>query len=513
MVFGGYDKSRLVMQQGTMIGMPNEKNNTLLVGVQSIIYKADPDVEQGSTSFTSGGFNAVIDSTLPYLVLPSDICERFVQKFNLGYDNTTNLYTINSTAHDRNVQQNATVSFKIGAGAQDSAKFTTISLPYAAFYLQASSPIYQNVTNYFPIRKSTTGYYILGRTFLQEAYLIVDYQRSNFTIAPAYWSEPMPTEDLITIYNTTYKPPTRLDDTGGHGLSAGVIAGIVIGIVAVFAILGLGGFFYWRRRRAAKEKELQQEEKPNEIDTMVAGGEIKYRRVSELTGSEPPHSPQSKPVGYYGGDNKSIPPISEMSPESPPAELWSPPPEGYNGVDYFATGPKPRRRGATRGSSGNNTPGLPVAELAGDEGKLFASGQQFDAASPLQRPGKHDRSPSGTSLSTNIDEVLAGRDQDPPQVSRKHSSKFVEHTGDNESTGPSRAEMVVSPLENTRSDEAGTTAEPTLDSNVERRPSHTRGLSDTTIASDSTAVSQPTPEELERWARSGDNAPNRRAPK
>jgi hypothetical protein len=46
---------------------------------------------------------------------------------------------------------------------------------------------------------------------------------------------------------------------------------------------------------------------------------------------------------------------------------------------------------------------------------------------------------------------------------------------------------------------------------TERRPSHTRGLSDTTIASDSTAVSQPTPDELESWARSGNDAPNRPA--
>jgi hypothetical protein len=46
------------------------------------------------------------------------------------------------------------------------------------------------------------------------------------------------------------------------------------------------------------------------------------------------------------------------------------------------------------------------------------------------------------------------------------------------------------------------------ESTMHRRPSHTRGLSDTTIQSDSTAVSQPTPEELERWRRSEDD-PNR----
>lgn len=474
--------------------MPNHQNNTLVVGVQSIIYKPDQDVEQGSTSFTSGGFFAIIDSTLPYLVLPNDICDQFVKKFNLGYDRTTGLYTVNSTAHESNDQQNATVSFKIGSTTQDSTAYSTITLPYAAFYLEASDPI--NVTHYFPIRKSGSGNYILGRTFLQEAYIVVDYERANFTVAPAYFSEPLPREDLVTIYNTTYVLPTNVPDSGSDGLSAGAIAGIVIGIVAVFVLIGAGAFFYYRRRRNAKAKALEHEEKPGEIDTTAAGGEVKHRRVSELTGSEPSYSPQSKPVGYYGGDHKSIP---ELSPDSPPAELYSPPPEDPNGDGYFACGPKPRRRGATRDSSGHNTPGTPVAELPGDDGRYQVAGQHFEAVSPHHRP-KHSRGPSDTSLSTNIDEVLAGPNKDVPQVQRKHSSKFVEHTG--EEVGPSRAEMVVSPLENTRIDERDPSAEPTL----ERRPSHVRGLSDTTVNSESTAVSQPTPEELERWGRGGDDA-------
>jgi hypothetical protein len=500
MVFGGYDKSRVAIQQGVSIPMPSKQNNTLVVGVNSIIYRPDQDVEQTSTSFTKSGFSAVIDSTFPYLVLPGAICDLFVEKFNLQLDNTTGLYTINDTAHERNKQANATVSFKISSQPQDSATFSTILFPYDAFYLPASSPIYLNTTNYFPIRKSTNGYNILGRAFLQEAYIVADYERANFTVAPAaVFSNSLPNEDLVTIFNTTYTLPGPISGHDSKGLSAGAIAGIVIGIIAAFLLIGGGVFLFYRRRREAKRKVLEQEGKPAGIDTIVAGGEVKHRRVSELTGSEPPYSPQTKPVGYYGGDHKSIP---ELSPESHPAELSSPPLEGASENDYFAAAPKPRRRGATRDSSGNNTPGTPIAELAGDDGRYQVAGQHFETVSPIQRP-KHGRGPSDNSMSTNIDEVLAGQDTNTPEVQRKHSSRFVEHTDDD--TGPSRAEMVVSPLENTRSDEIGHAAEP----NVERRPSHTRGLSDTTINSDSTAVSQPTPDELESWARSTGDAPNR----
>jgi hypothetical protein len=497
MVFGGYDRSRLEINQGVSIPMPGKQNNTLLIGVNSIRYVPDQDVQQGSHSYTTRGFPAIIDSTFPYLVLPDGICDQFVANFSLAFDRNTGLYTINSTAHEQNVQQNATVSFTISSDPDGSGTPSVINFPYAAFFLEASSPIYTNTTNYFPIRKSSNGIYILGRTFLQEAYIIVDYERANFTVAPAATFSNMPTEDLVTILSTSYVPPTHAPDSGKGGLAAGAIAGIVIGIIAAFLLIGGGAFLYYRRRRTAKAQALAQEEKPPGVDTISAGGEIKHRRVSELTGSEPAYSPQTKPVGYYGGEHKSIP---ELSPESHPVELYSPPLDGAE-QDYFAGAPKPRRRGATRDSAGN-TPGTPVAELAGDDGRYQVSGQHVDAASPVPRP-KHNRGPSDNSLSTGIDEVLAGPDSDAAQVQRKHSSRFVEHTGDE--AGRSRAEMVVSPLENTRSDEAGTIVEPT----TERRPSHTRGLSDTTINSDSTAVSQPTPEELQRWARSIDDAPQR----
>jgi hypothetical protein len=88
-------------------------------------------------------------------------------------------------------------------------------------------------------------------------------------------------------------------------------------------------------------KELSRD-KPDVIDTLCAGGELKHRRVSELTGSEPPYPTHAKPRGYYGGDYSAIP---ELSPDSPPAELWSPPAD-ESGTDYFVPGPRPRRRGA-----------------------------------------------------------------------------------------------------------------------------------------------------------------------
>ncbi|KAI4960773.1 hypothetical protein J4E86_002398 [Alternaria arbusti] len=476
LVLGGYDKARL-SEQGVSISMPSRQNNTLAVGVIGILWKPDQDAETNTASLTTGAFPATIDSTLPYLILPDDVCDEFIIKFGLTFDNQTQMYTVNDTARQQNLRMNPTVSFKISASADtDSADFADIELPYSALDQQASFPLYLNATRYLPIKRSQNGRFVLGRTFLQEAYIVVDYERQNFTVAPATFSDPMPNPSLVTIFDRSYTGLPETPESGsGSGLSAGAIAGIVVGIVGAFIIVAIGAYLLWRKkRRAAKEPE-ENTEKPSEIDTTFAGTEIKYRRVSELTGSEAPHSPKDPAAGYYSVDHKSYPPISEMSPESTPAELYSPPPDGRNSPDYFS----------------NGRYSVPLAELPGGDTISSMPSKNSDMK-PVQKP-PHSRSPSDNSLSTNIDEVLAKKAPEAGPDSEATRSAV-------EPGAPATAEEITKAKEGAQP-EADNDAE---EAAIERRPSHTRGLSDTTIQSDSTAVSQPTPEELERWARSVD---------
>ncbi|KAF2997076.1 hypothetical protein E8E13_002628 [Curvularia kusanoi] len=478
LVLGGYDQSRLGTPALT-VRMPDAKNSSLIVGVPSMIYAPNTDVAKGEDeSFTAdcGGFRANIDSTLPYLILPECICNHFEDKFGLDYDKTANLYFVNASSHERNLQQNGTIDFKIVEGPTDSSKYTNIRLSYSAFDQQISSRTGTNERTYFPIKKSQNGLFTLGRTFLQETYLIVDYERSNFTVAPAIYTGSTPQQNLQIIYNTTYNPEAS-SSSSSSGLGPGAIAGTVVGIVVAFAIAGVIAFCWWRKQKN-KQQEVPKPYETQQIDPSIAGQEIKYRRVSELTGSDLPMSPKS-PVGdYYSVDHKTVPPISEMSPDSPPVELYSPPAESTNEGDYF-TG-KFTRRGAQRdrASSGFTTPGTPIAELPGDEGQFHTPGSHFDAVSPISPP--QTRGPSDTSLSTNIDERLADHKKDTNRPAAP-----TEAIAADEDVGPKNESQ----------------AEDTTQPEKERRPSHQRGLSDTTIASDSTAVSQPTPEERERWER------------
>lgn len=473
--------------------MPNKSNNTLAVGVQSVLYTMDPDVETNTYSLAQPeGFSATIDSTIPYLILPDDVCDQFVTKFGLQFDNSSQLFLVNSTSHKTNQRQNATVSFKIGAGPSASNKFTSIVLPYEAFVQQASFPLAvpQDNTQYFSIKRSADGMFVLGRTFLQEAYIIVDYERTNFTVAPALFADPMPTQSLVTIFNESYTGLQAPPDHPKAGLPTGAIAGIAAGIGVAFILAAVGAFFWWRKRRSRKLQSFETE-KPSGIDTTDAGMEVKHRRISELTGSEGPLSPKASTVGYYNPDHKSIPLISEMSPESTPAELYSPSSEGRDGTDYFAAGGG-RRQGGTRdrGPSNVSTSCTPIAELPGEGVMQEVSRTGPEAPRSSQNP-PHSRSPSDSSLGTNIDTVLAN---DRANESNRNMGTAGLGSEPSETADEAAAAKTSAAEENQQQ------------STIERRPSHARGLSDITIQSESTAVSQPTTEELDRWATSGDDA-------
>jgi hypothetical protein len=468
--------------------MPDtDKNNTLVVGVQSIVYITDPNtsISKFSLNVNSPLFYATIDSTLPFWYLPDEVCEQFEDRFQLQYDADKNLYTVNASAHNWNIRQNPTVQIQLGQTNGNTVNSASFSLPYGAFDLEGSAPPFNETTRYFPLRKSPKGIYVLGRSFLQETYITVDYERKHFTVSQAAFSDPMPAKHIVPILSKDVAPPAQSSSAaggGGSGLSGGAIAGIVVGILAALGLLALGAFIFWKRKH---RQQREASEKVSEFDPTSAGDQ--YRSHYELD-SERGSSPNRSTGGFYGGEKviKHFPPLVEM--ESPPAELDSLLERSFNGVsgatpmserdDYFVAGTNlVRRRGATRESTGNNTPGTPAYELPADYQPPVSPVVQ--AAYPVETTGSpvvspiispavlHNRGPSDTSLATNIDQVIA-----------------------NSNTEAGREDGVEKNVHG-----HGTEQLPSL----ERRTSHARGPSDTTIQSESTAISQPTPEELQHW--------------
>lgn len=190
MVFGGYDASRVATRKDNdvVFTMADDVSRDLVVAIQSIT----TDTSHGTTSLLpDDSVLAFIDSTFPYFVLPYSACRAFESAFGLQWDpqaGSGGLYTLSSTQHANLKQLNPSISFTL-ANDLEGGPTTTITLPYAAFDLQASPPLVNSTTSYFPLLRSANDTQItLGRAFLQEAMLAVDYGSSNFSVWPCVWN-------------------------------------------------------------------------------------------------------------------------------------------------------------------------------------------------------------------------------------------------------------------------------------------------------------------------------------
>lgn len=252
MTFGGYDASRFIPSN---IGIPfaSDDSRSLTVGVQLI---SASNTLQGNVQPLSSGAYFLIDSSVSDLWLPEKACQSFEKAFGLTYDNTTGLYLVNDTVHSQLVQLNPSITLKIGIQDFDGPT-ANIVLPYGALDLQASSPFYPNATNYYPIRRAANStQYTLGRAFLQEAYIIVDYERSNFSVNQAIFTRTN-SQNIIAIPSVNSTSETNSTDpvtsTGTrhprHHINPGTIAGITIAILSFLALITTALLILRRRNR------------------------------------------------------------------------------------------------------------------------------------------------------------------------------------------------------------------------------------------------------------------------
>lgn len=296
LVLGGYDTSRFIANEGSW---PIDESNNLLVQLQSI------------TTAAAGGLLAnpitvELDSSLPYLWLPTTACLLFENAFGLKWDNTSNLYLLDEAQHTALVQQNANVSFVL-SGMTGSTSTVNITLPYAAFDLTftASSPLVTNTTKYFPLRRAINStQYLLGRTFFQEAYVIADYERMNFSVSPCKW-DPNAKQNIAAIISpdlgssapgSTPPSPSPTPSNSGKSSNTGAIAGGVGGGLAAVIIAALIWFFWWRPKHRASAMHAEKTapgpgapalaiEDPH-YDKAELGNTQKTTGVPELEGNE-----------------------------------------------------------------------------------------------------------------------------------------------------------------------------------------------------------------------------------
>ena len=283
LTLGGYDSSRMVPNSVT-VSFGTDQSRDLLIGLQSI--------SDGSTQLLSTGVYAFIDSLVSELWLPQDACEAFERAFGLVWNDTAELYLVNDSLHDTLVSQNPSFYFQLGPATSSSYGSVQVVLPYSAFDLSVSPPYVSTTSRYFPLKRAQNStQYTLGRAFLQYAYVVADYERSQFSVSQALFPPTSIPQNLTAIYPTG-------QGTGGtsnskkSGISAGAIAGIVVGVV----ILIFGGLLvcFLRRRKTKKTKLAElpadsavrprepEQEQPYEKAELDATGPFRSELGSEL---------------------------------------------------------------------------------------------------------------------------------------------------------------------------------------------------------------------------------------
>lgn len=273
----------------------------------------------------------------PYLWLPRQTCDKVASSLPVTYDASINLYlwNVEDPTYEAIVSSPAYLGFVI---AGPNSQNITIKVPFKVLDLTLE-PLYsgkQSAVKYFPCQPyentellvsdeywPTTGTYVLGKSFLQAAFLGRNWGNGRGWLAQA----PGPgairkglEEEIMEIQSddteinvhdesdlfasswesswTVLPDPDAPDpDTPGRGLSTGAKAGIgvAVGIVAL-AIIAALIFFLWKRKKNHEPQEYYGSQKVDEVQSPETASQL------------PEYYPQavSKPSAW-GSDPQEVP--------------------------------------------------------------------------------------------------------------------------------------------------------------------------------------------------------------
>lgn len=243
---GGYDKEQI---RGNSIKFDIDPDNkTLEVPLREVIASTTLQNSQTSLHPGNGSVTMRIDSSTSYLWLPTDMCDASTEAFGLIERADSGFFLVNATTQKRLMQMDPTLTFTIGHGATNSDSLS-FRFPYSAFNQYVGAPYYGFNVSYFPIRRAANGsQYVLGRAFLQEAYLIVDWERNKFNLSQASHSN-----------GSSYLIPISGVREGEHRLSGGELASIIISCLVV-AIVVFGAWLWQSYQHQPPEPSNQYKE-------------------------------------------------------------------------------------------------------------------------------------------------------------------------------------------------------------------------------------------------------------
>lgn len=235
-----------------------------------------------SLSSWDNSFTALIDSTTPYLWLPNAVCDQFADAFNLTYNSTFDLYTLTNEQYNAFGSSNSfTFTFSLSSfdnhdnfgSPLNVPGLVNITVPMQAFVGLLQYPFKHRAIKYgdpavpyFALRRTQNdSSIVIGRSFLQEAYLITKYDEAVFSVYQAKFpQQPVADANLIPIKqpnNSPYPgPPTQT----GIKLRTAQLVGIVVGaiLLCLFCLVSVG--YFCRRKKSETKGDKTGSEEVND---------------------------------------------------------------------------------------------------------------------------------------------------------------------------------------------------------------------------------------------------------
>ncbi|KAM7200044.1 Aspartic peptidase domain containing protein [Naviculisporaceae sp. PSN 640] len=288
LTLGGYDKLRFVPHD-TQFSLDAQTRfpKVRLRGVNAHVKSLDKAPGNWTSTTQTlvemdDGIVALIDSSTPYLWLPTEVCDRFATALNLTWREDLGLYVFSEGSHYMDYQKDESLSFTFSVSSYDNTDdfglpldlpgVVNITLPSAAFAQLLRYP-FKNVIQwgdssipYFPLKRSSPevngNQYIIGRTFMQEAYIITNYDRGQFSLHQALFPENSASNyTLQAIERPPDSPYPAFVPNGSSsdgGLTPGKTAGIVLSAFACGSVIGVIIWFCCRRRLRSKKNKHEE---------------------------------------------------------------------------------------------------------------------------------------------------------------------------------------------------------------------------------------------------------------
>ncbi|PHH74128.1 hypothetical protein CDD82_5092 [Ophiocordyceps australis] len=348
---GGYDAARLEPHDTTFNLMPNNSNPQVFVRG---IWLSSLDQSNVSVNYTDvilsaweDNFTAIIDSSTPHLWLPERVCKRFAALYDGRYNDTFDLFTMDPQKylhHTTTTTEEITFSL---SSVDNKDNFglplqvpgvVNITFPSEAFVGLLTYPFGGGVIKYgdpnvpyLTVRMSKDDNFILGRSFLQESYLVTKFDESLFSIHQAKFPANPEADAMLVAINRPSDSPYPAPPQQRAGLGLGQMIGIAVGAFVFCVMLLLSMCYIFRcRKRTRRFGVGPMGSNKNDSSTTLASDVAKkpvLRILSKISRRKRPRSGHVFPDEKNQEDHLPSPSeapdcqIFELAAPLPPVEL------------------------------------------------------------------------------------------------------------------------------------------------------------------------------------------------